>query len=163
MRKVLFALVFVGLFAPTSFATAQQSNPPTSGWTAVEAIKAGTIVHVFGTSHSTVCNLAKVDDSSLTCTGVGTSQGEVFQKADIKKIKLPHRGRSTLVGLAIGAGVGAGVGAGIGSGQGNGGSIGISKGQFTEILVGIGAVAFGLIGALVGALTDFMASTIYKG
>jgi hypothetical protein len=163
MRKVIFALVFVGVFDPTSFASAQPSTAPATGWAAVEAMNVGTSVHVIGRSHSTICKLAKVDDSSLTCMGIGTTQGEVFPKADIKKIKLPRRGTSTLVGTLIGVGVGAGVGAGIGAGQSSGGSIGITKGQATGIFVAIGAVVLGLIGALVGALTDFMGTTIFKG
>jgi len=162
MRKIVFALLLVGLYAPTSFATAQQSATIAAGWAAVEAMNAGTNVHVIGKSHSTVCKVAKVDDSSLTCMGVGAAQGEVFQKADIKRIKLPRHGASTLTGMAIGIGVGAGVGAGIGAGQGNG-TIGITKGQATGIFVAIGAIVFGLIGAAVGALTDFMGTTIYKG
>jgi hypothetical protein len=156
MRKPIFSLVLVGLFVPASFAAAQQAN---SGWSAVEALNAGTTVHVIGRSHSTVCKVAKVDDASLTCMSVGPNAGQAFQKADIKKIKIPHHGRSTLTGLALGGGAGAGIGAGVGTSLGTTGNGIVTTGEFA----GAGAAFFGLIGALIGGLTDFTATTIYKG
>lgn len=161
MRKAIFALLLVELFVPASFAVAQQATTSPMGWAAVEAMNAGTTVHVVGRSHSVTCKVGKVDDSSLTCMGAGANQGEVFQKADIRKIKLPRRSASTLVGLAIGAGAGAGIGAGVGVSQGTSNSN--SSFVKTSWVAGVGAVVFGLIGALVGSLTDFMASTVYKG
>lgn len=161
MRKSLLALVLVGSFVPTSLALAQQSTARASGWAAVEAMNAGATVHVIGRSHSTVCRLAHVDDASLTCMGVGTNTGEVFQKTDIRKITIPHHGRSTLVGLVVGAGLGAGIGAGVGVSQGTSNSN--STFVKTSWVAGVGAVVFGLLGALIGGLWDFMASTIYQG
>ena len=159
MRNSFFTLVLVGSFVATSFAVAQNSTAPAKGWAAVEALNAGTDVHVIGRSHSTVCKVAKVDDSSLTCMGVGAKGGEVFQKADIKKVKLPRRSASTLAGLGIGAGLGAGIGAGVGVSQGTSNTSGFVK---TSWVAGVGAVVFGLIGALIGGGTDFLASTIYR-
>jgi len=150
MRKMLNLLVLgLATFAIRSFA---QSPSPAQGWDRVMALPSGTAVHIHGTDHSTHCRLQTADADSLTCIGSG-AKTEVFKKSEIKSIKLPHRGRSALVGAAIGGGTGAAIGAGIGQ---NGQIVG--RGGLAAIF----GIPLAILGALVGVATDFTVATIYK-
>jgi hypothetical protein len=148
MRKLLVPLVLV-----PSLCAAQQPSSPSFGWQRVQALRAGTSINVKARTSHAGCKLKSVDADTLTCT-----QGKdlVFQRADILQIKVAHRGRSAVVGLAAGAG--AGAIAGVASSSPCSGICIVGRG--TEVLVF--AVGLGVIGAITGLATDFTHSTVYK-
>ena len=131
-------------------AVAQTAAAPT-GWARVQAEPKGSNINVKARSNSGTCLLATVTEDTLTCTRKG--QDVTYARADILRIRRPHRGRSTLVGLAIGAGGGAAAGAA----TGRSGDI-IGKGGVAAIF----AVPLGLVGALIGVTTDFTSSSLYS-
>lgn len=146
-------------------ALAQQalpSAPEPVGWGSVQSLGPGVSLYVKAPSRHLSCRLQSVDAESLHC---GNGADLTFQRSEIKSIKRPHRGRSTLAGFAIGVGVGAIVGAASGSScttqQRNS-----FLGCFAIITRGdtalIGATVFGLVGVPVGYFTDFTRSTVYK-
>jgi hypothetical protein len=163
MRRLIFAIAFLAAVS----ATAQQpvapaQPPPGANWQRVQALPVGQSIVVKAKASHASCKLKSVDADSLTCTH---GKDLVFQRADIRTIKIPRRGRSTLIAAGIGIATGAIVGAASGSScteaQKNsflGCFLTFSRGDLA--LVG-GAVG-GVIGAPIGALTDFAKSTVYK-
>jgi hypothetical protein len=159
MRTFLVTLMLAPALAVPAQQSAQPSTPAPppvgSNWQRVQALAVGQSINVSTRASHAGCKLKSVDADTLTCTH---GKDLVFQRTDIVSIKVPHRGRSSLVGLAIGAGVGAIVGrAAAGGGSCNNFCI-ISPG---DVAAG-GAIGFGAIGTIVGTLTDFTRSTIYK-
>jgi len=148
------------LLAPVFCATAQQPAPPAppagSNWQHVQALPVGTSINVKARKSRLNCKLKSVDDDSLTCA---QAKDIVFQRTDILTIKIPHRGRSALVGTAIGGGTGAIIGFAAGTNN-NSGFFGPNflRGAITAVF-GIGG---GAIGAVIGGTTDFTRSTVYK-
>ena len=157
MRK-LFALA---VFAASSVLAAQQSALPNApqprDWQSVQALRPGSSIHVKAQQNSATCRLKSADAESLTCTG---AKDLIFQRAEIRSVAVPHRGRSALIGLAIGGGVGAITGFAIGTGGNNNSFFGKNafRGDISAFFAAIGGVA----GTGVGALTDFAHSTVYK-
>jgi hypothetical protein len=159
MRTLFLALLLVPSIG--TFAQQATSSAPAAGsnWQHVQALPIGASLQIKARKGRANCELKSVDTESLTCTN---GKDIVFQQSDILTIKIPHRGRSTLIGLAAGAGTGAIIGAATGS-------PGCTQGQAfclniidRTALVEIGGVAFGAIGAIVGVATDFSRSTVYK-
>jgi hypothetical protein len=160
MRTFLLTL----MLAPALSVPAQQSTQPSapapppagSNWQHVQALPIGASIDIKATKSHLKCKLKSVDADSLTC-----AQGKeiVLQRTDILTIKIPHRGRSSLIGAAIGGGTGAVIGFAAGTNN-NGGFFGPNflRGAITAIF-GVGG---GLIGGVTGAVTDFTRSTIYK-
>ena len=159
MRKTLLSLSL--MFAVTLSASAQAAQPKASGWERVQALAPGSTVYVQAKGHSDKCKVTSSDSDSLKCVGSDPTKVIAYQKSEIKKISMSHRGRSALIGLAVGAGVGAGVGYGVGKSQNTNGSLNFN-GLLTGAATAIFAVGLGIIGAIVGALTDFTGKTIYK-
>jgi hypothetical protein len=167
MHRFLFALTMLwALPAPaqqTVVATVQQAAG--SNWQRVQALPAGTSIQVKARKSHANCKLKSVDDDSLTCT---QKKDLVFERTDILAIKVPHRGRSTLVGLAAGGATGALIGVAAGTSGCTPGPPGnifgnlclniVSRGD----LAAIGGVSLGAVGAIIGGLTDFTRSTVYK-
>lgn len=150
MRNMLLCMVL----APGLGAAAQQPTQPApaagANWQHVQALPVGASIQVeAGKSHAN-CKLKSVDADTLTCT---QKKDIVFERAEIKSIKIPRREHSALIGMAIGAGAGAIVGAASGR-----------NGSFVPR--GLGAIILGVpgapIGAAIGGLTDFAKSTVYK-
>ena len=168
MYRLIVVIAFLAALTvpaqqPTRQPTQQPAQPSTgSNWQHVQALPVGASINVKARTSHASCTLKSVSADSLTCTH---GKDIVFQRADILTIKIPHRGRSALIGAAIGAGVGATVGAASGSS-----SCTQQAGQFLPCvnifsrrdLAVIGTVAVGVIGAPIGALTDFTKSTVYK-
>jgi hypothetical protein len=169
-RRFLAASALV-LLASCSALYAQQTPPaatqPTAGgnWERVKKLPALTKVHLTTEHGGKTCRIFAVTDDTLTCAKGGNSAGAVLQRTEIKRIKLTHYGRSTLVGAGIGGGIGAVAGA-IGgrskpcpTGQTfclNG--LGIGAGGVAAIFGVAGAVA----GSVVGGTTDLArGSSIY--
>jgi hypothetical protein len=130
------------------------ATPAGSNWQHVQVLPEGTSIRVKATNRSAACKLKSVDADSLTCAS-GTDKEIVFQRGEVKSIKIHHRGRSAAVGGAIGIGAGLGTGYGVGKAEGAGDWSG-------TIAAGTG-IGFGLLGALIGVATEFTHSTVYKG
>jgi hypothetical protein len=132
-----------------------QAPPAGSDWKLVEALPAGAILYLNAKGGHKRCKVESVTADALTCAG----RNAVYPRADIWSIKIGHRMRSALEaaipGFALMAGGGIGLAADNCSHSG-------------EFLCGLGpaaAVAGGaaiaIIGAGIGALTNFSKSTIY--
>ncbi len=160
LSTLLFAVAFSSNspLPAQSLATASQpaaSSGSLTGWARVQALAPNTSLHISARTHSTHCRLQSTDADTLTC--LTNAKPETYQRADIKSIKIPHRTRSTIVGLAAGAGLGAIIGA-ASTGSGTGSFNIVSRGE----VVAIFAIPLGLIGAIVGTLTDLTSSTVYR-
>jgi hypothetical protein len=127
--------------------------PAASNWQNVQALPAGTSIPVNTKSRSLVCDLEHVDADTLTCT---QRKDVVFQRAEIKTIKLARRSRSTGVGVAIGAATGIVI-AEAAYNKNWTFSI-ISRGSIAAIV----GVPLAAIGGIVGHQTDFTSSTVYR-
>jgi hypothetical protein len=165
----LSAVLLLSYLPLTSFtAEAQQTSAPQppagSNWSRVEALPPHTGLHLTTDHGGHSCRVFAVNDDTLTCEGSGRTAGRVFQRAEIRHIKLTHYVRSTLVGAGVGAGIGA-ISGGIAgrshctaSGGFNFCGIGIGAGGVAAIF-GVGA---GVLGAAIGGPTDFArGSSIY--
>jgi hypothetical protein len=151
MRKLVSCILLWGV-ALSAIAQSSPSTPAPKGWVRVEALQPNSTIYIKARTHNATCKLKSVDTDSLTCLSRGNEQ--TFQRNDIKSIKISHRVQSAVAGLAIGAGVGVIIGA----------SSGGRDNLFTRgELAGIFAIPFAVIGAIVGVLTDFTHSTIYRG
>jgi len=158
MRKHFHALLLCALFAAAgSVAAAQQPAPDAlpsgPGWGRVMAIPSGSTLYVRGRTRSAHCKVKSADADSLTCANGDGTRTDVFQKSEIKSVRVPHRARSAAAGAAVGAAGGALAGVAIGK---NGQIIG--KGGLAAIF----AIPLAVVGALVGVATDFAGSTIYR-
>jgi hypothetical protein len=158
MRRLLVVLLCF-VVAPASLVNAQQSAPVTAAgnnWARVQVLPAGTTVNVKGKDRHLVCKLVSVDGDALRCRD--RAKAVDFQRAEIRSVKIPRRGRSTLIGLGIGAGTGAVIGFAVGSKSGNGFfGPNFLRGAVTAVFGVVG----GVIGAPVGYVTDFTRSTVY--
>jgi len=156
MRKLFATLLVLTTISATAQQAAQApvAAPPASpSWQKVQALAAGTSIKVKTRTGNTACILKSVDAGALTCNH---GKDIVIQQTDILTIRVAHRGRSALVGLAIGGGGGAIIGAAsIPSCSG----ICIISRSTGAVVVG---VAGALIGAIVGVTTDFAHTTVYK-
>jgi hypothetical protein len=142
---------------PCAKAQATAAPPPAgSDWRNVQALPVGTSIQVKASARPMVCTLTAVDVDTLACDRNYrfTVQKLVFQRADIRSIKLTRRGRSAVFGATIGAGAGA-VAGGIQGARSNYFAV---HGAFAMIYAFAGAFA----GAPIGYFTDFAASTIYR-
>jgi uncharacterized protein YcfJ len=161
IRCLLLSLALVSAIQ----ASAQQSAlpAPTAGsdWRQVEALPAGASINVKARTRHANCKLKSVNADTLTCN---QPKEVVFQRTEILTIKIPRRGRSSLIATGIGAGAGAIVGAAI-----TGCSAAQKDSYFGCFITptrpqgaAIGAVLFGVIGAPIGYFSDFAKSTVYK-
>jgi hypothetical protein len=159
MRTLLLsmALLLPALSAPTQQPAQQPAQPPAgSNWQRVQALPAGTSINVTARTSHLACKLKSVDADTLTCTH---GKDAIFQRSEILSIKVPRRGRSTLVGLAIGGGAGAAIGFGAGTNNSNGFfGPNFMRGAVTAVFGVVG----GATGTFVGGFTDFTKSTVYK-
>ena len=156
MRTLLAALILAASVCAQP-ASAQTALPDSPGWTRLEAVDPDTKLYVKTQAGSVTCHFKSAGDGALTCTGDGGKLIDL-QRPEIRKVRAPHRLRSTLVGLGIGAVGGIIFGAAIGDSCTPQSFFCISRGS----LAAAGAVLFGGIGAIVGVSTDFTRSTIYK-
>jgi hypothetical protein len=122
----------------------------------VEALRVGTSLYLNAKGGHKGCTLKSVTSDALICKGTG--KDAVYPRADIWSIKVGRRGRSALIG-AIPGGVMIAAG-GIGEATEKCGNQAILCGIGASALV-LGGGAIAVIGAGIGALTDFSKSTIY--
>jgi hypothetical protein len=149
----LFCIVMLAFASFTC--SAQQAATPHAGsdWDHLQKLPAGVTLYIHARSHKTSCSFKSADADSITCT---KNKDIAFQRSDVLTIKVSHRTRSALIGLAIGGGVGAGIGAAIGGCQA-GNFCFVPRGAFAGVLGGAGAV----VGTVTGAVWDFGRSTLY--
>ena len=157
MRNALLSLILI--FSVTLCASAQSAQPSDAGWGRVESLAAGTSVRVKAAKSTVVCKVKAVDADSLSCVADGKTDVQVFKVADVKYVKIPHRGRSALIGGAPGAVLAASGGIATATAQCNNTTWFCGLGG--ELLAALGGVLF-LIGLGIGAATDFSATTIYR-
>ena len=155
MRLLALSLT-LALTSMSHAQTATQTTPNTpadrADWSRVQALKPGTKVLLNASTRHGSCIIQTVTADALTCAS-GTQA--VVQRASVRVIKLPHRGRSALIG-AVAAG---GVGALAGATSINDGTYGfVTRGQAAVIF----AVPLAIIGALVGFFSDFARTTFYR-
>jgi hypothetical protein len=115
-------------------------------------------IHISTKSGGASCHFKAADDGAITCSGSDATKLLTFQRADVRRITSPRRGWSALIGLGIGVGVGAILGAAAGDTCTPQSFFCFSRGSLAVLT----AVPLGVIGAGVGALTDFDRKTIYK-
>lgn len=149
MRKLL-PLILVTLSC-----SAQQRDLT---WDNLQAIRPGASIRVATPHHHTTCTFEHASPDALACRA-GTKETS-FARADITRVQLHHRVRSTLVGTIPGdalAIVGA-IGYATRNCQNN-----------TVFFCGLGAEALSAlggavipIGAAIGAASDFTQTTIYR-
>ena len=159
MQKSLAVLALSLCSVALSAQSAAPNSAPTgSNWSRVQSLAPGTGLHLNGRPHTT-CTFVSADADSITCAKAD-AKTVTYPRAGIKSIKANHRVRSTLVGSGIGFGFGAILGAATTKSCANDPSFCIvSKGGGAAIVGLFGA----LLGAPIGALTDFTAgSAIYK-
>jgi hypothetical protein len=154
--RILLAVLVLGTFVSTSNRQAiGQAAPTPSGWARVETLPAGSLIDVHGQPHQAKCVFKSASDDTLVCVKKGVDV--TFQRKDIDSIKLPRRGRSAFFGSIPGLAIIAG------------GFITLAAENCKDqVLCGLGAGLFialgfvvGVIGALVGSLTEFAGPTIY--
>ena len=133
-------------------AHAQTVNDNSPSWPRLERLLYKTDIHVKARHNSGNCAFKEATETELTCTS-GKDTLHTYPRAEVKAVQIRHRGRSTLTGMAIG--VGGGVVGGVSTCKS--GDI-IGKGGCSVIF----GIPLGLIGAVVGASTDFTHSTVYR-
>jgi hypothetical protein len=103
------------LAATLAAVAAAQPAKPIANWSTLNQLAAGSEIRITLISGRTLRGfLQRVTDDSLAINAA-TSQ-ESLSRQDIRRVALKrpgHRGRNTLIGLAIGAGGGLAAGAGI--------------------------------------------------
>jgi hypothetical protein len=147
----ILPLALLAVIIPS--ATAQQPPPAGSNWQHVQALPAGTSIHVNTKTGKQLCNLKSATDDTLTCTH---GKDLVFQRSEIKSIKLTKHSRSSATGAAIGGGAGIAI---VEAAWNNHWSFnGINRGS----VAAFAGVPLAVAGGFVGYFTDFTASTVYK-
>ena len=153
----VLALSTIACLCIVSLATQGQSPRVGSNWQHVQALPTGTTLEVNARNRNLQCNLTAVTEDSLSCAH--GAKRIVFGRNEIASIKISRRGRSILIGAGVGGGALAIAGFAVTTNSSNGlfGS-NFERGPITAV----GALAGGVIGGGIGALTDFSRSTVYK-
>ena len=155
--------LFLSLTLATAISAAAQqpaapaAQPPAgSNWQHVQALPLGASINVKARTSHASCTLKSIDAETLTCTH---GKDIVFERSEIQVIKIPRRGRSTLIGAGVGGGALAIAGFAATTDHSNGffGN-NFLRGPAT-VLSGL---AGGLVGGVIGGVTDFSRSTVYK-
>jgi hypothetical protein len=152
MRSLLVLVTCLGSIA--ALAQTNTQPPAVKGWDAVRGLSTGTALDIKLRKGSQKCAFRSADADSLACQP-GTDV--TIQRVDILTIKVHHRGRSALSGLAIGAGGAAIGGFAVATGPCNNFCF-VGRGTVAAVF-GVGG---GAIGALTGYFTDFTRSVVYK-
>jgi len=145
----LLPALLLPLYAVAQQPPGQTPPPQGSNWQHVQALPPGAALHIKTSKHTLSCKFRSADADSLTCFH---GKDMTVTRADVKSIKVSHRGRSALVGAAIGAASGA--------------IVVQATDKPDDWMHGIAvlgaAVYLGALAAPIGALTDFTRSTVYK-
>ena len=140
MTRLFSTFLLAAILAPT--AAAQQAKP-IANWANLNQLVKGAEIRVTlvtGTTHRGF--LQSVTPESLTINA--TTSQPTLSRQDIRRVALKrpgHRGRNTLIGLAIGTGAGLAVGAGVDAQAGPG-----------NWFPNAGKAVFSPLGALIGTV-----------
>jgi hypothetical protein len=157
MRPIVVISFLLATALSVSAQQASQPVPaaaaPNLNWERVEAITPGQRMYVYATNNFT-CNFLKADASSLTCTRGLAGKPLTFTEAEVKRVKISRRNRSAWIGLGIGGFAGDAIGAA---------SVAHDHDNLTTLAAETGGLLIGcIVGAVVGVVTDFTRSTIYR-
>jgi hypothetical protein len=118
MTTISRAIFWPALLAATFAApVAAQQAKPTADWANLNQLVPGSEIRITLAAGKTLRGFVqRVTPESLSINA--TTSQETIPRQDIRRVALKkpgHRGRNTLIGLAVGAGVGLAVGAGLDS------------------------------------------------
>jgi hypothetical protein len=118
MTTISRAIFWPALLAATFAApVAAQQAKPTADWANLNQLVPGSEIRITLAAGKTLRGFVqRVTPESLSINA--TTSQETIPRQDIRRValkKLGHRGRNTLIGLAVGAGAGLAVGAGLDS------------------------------------------------
>src|ERR1035441_4473956 len=161
-RRVAAKLLrlFVVFFAVAGLAGTRAAwGQAGSNWDRVKAVDPGTPIRLQGESGRRVfCDVLQVDDTQLICSRsrrilfFPMSDRMVYQRKQVREVRLTRRLLSSVVGAGIGVGAGVGVGYGLENQATRAEDPGLL--QFTFGLLG------GLVGEAVGQGTDFLGGPV---
>ena len=145
MTRRLNRICLLALLATVLAATAvAQQAKPIANWVNLNQLVAGSEIRVTLATGKTMRGFVqRVTPESLAINA--TTSQETLSRQDIRRVALKrpgHRGRNTLIGLAIGTGAGLAVGAGVDS---------QSRGQY-DLFPNSGKAVLSPLGALVGTV-----------
>jgi hypothetical protein len=144
MTRRLNRICLLALLAAVLAATAAaQQAKPIANWANLSQLVAGSEIRVTLATGKTMRGFVQRVTAESLAINATTSQ-ETLSRQDIRRVELKkpgHRGRNTLIGLAIGTGAGLGVGAGVDAKSG-------PDGMFPNL----GKAVFTPLGALVGTV-----------
>ncbi len=165
MRLSTLTILCLSICGSLSLVAQAPAADPGDGWQRVEQLAQHTRIKIQADGKHANCFVDSVSDATLICSH--TSKGGIdtiaFPRAQIRRIKLSNKRRSTVGGLLLGAGIGAGTGGGIVEGINKGDIPGGSFVTGPEAF-GVGAAIGGVIGLGVGAgvgrSTDWLAGPV---
>lgn len=139
MRKLLFLILVLG----TPYALWAQTS--SASWENLNTLEAGAKIQVVEMNSKKVSGtFVSVSEAAITFEEPAGQQA--IQRQDVRIVKLMehgHRGRNTLIGIAVGAGVGAGIAAaawenhGFTGGKGTGAAVGAVIGFAGGAVIGV--------------------------
>src|SRR5450759_3617093 len=140
-RHIFLPAVLAATLAATA---ATQPAKPIANWANLNRLVTGAEIRVTRANGKTLRGfMQRVTPESMAINA--TTSQETLSRQDIRRVDLKrsgHRGRNTLIGLAIGTGAGLAVGAGVDS---------QSRGQY-DLYSNSGKVVLSPLGALVGTV-----------
>ena len=172
IRPLATAALCLVLCLPSFAQTSPQPAVPPSpnDWSRVQALPLQTRIKVVADKSKSTCFVTAVTEDRLTCSRSqpSTLAEASYPRAEIRQIKLTHRGRSAgqgaALGFAIGAAAGAAVGLAINASAGTGGvlspSIRTTKSKAAGAGAAVGGVAAGLLGGALGYGLDIFAGPV---
>ena len=144
MNGTLRHIVLPALLAATLAVTvAAQQAKPLANWANLNQLVTGAEIRVTLANGNTLRGfMQRITPDSLAINA--TTSQETLSRQDIRRVALKrtgHRGRNTLIGLAIGTGAGLAIGAGVDSNGGAG-----------NWFPNLGKAVFSPLGALIGTV-----------
>ena len=140
-KHIFLAALLAATLATTA---AAQEAKPIANWANLNQLVTGAEIRVALANGKALSGfLQRVTPESLAINA--TTSQETLSRQDIRRVDLKrsgHRGRNTLIGLAIGTGAGLAVGAGVDS---------QSRGQY-DLFPNSGKAVLSPLGALVGTV-----------
>jgi hypothetical protein len=140
LLKILWRAVLAAALAATAVA---QPAKPIANWANLNQLVSGSEIRVTLATGKTLRGFVQGVTPDSLAINATTSQ-ETLSRQDIRRVSLKrpgHRGRNTLIGLAIGAGGGLAVGA-----------VAVSRTRPGAMFRNIGYAVFPPLGALVGTV-----------
>lgn len=123
MTRRLNRICLLALLAAVLAATAAaQQSKPIANWANLSQLVAGSEIRVTLATGKTMRGFVERVTAESLAINATTSQ-EMLSRQDIRRVELQkpgHRGRNTLIGLAIGTGAGLAIGAGVDAKSGPG-------------------------------------------